>query len=163
MANYYATARSNYFQVKDRAAFEAAMEPFDLSVEFETKVVPGNRYPRSFPEDQRNDLETAEYVCLLWNTGDTAGISQSYWDEDANDGEGDFADVDLLQLISTHLVEGSVAVFEEAGAEKFRYISAYALAVNHLGDVVSININEIYDRAAAAFGIPKEQITPAIY
>lgn len=163
MANYYATARTNYFQVKDRAAFEAAMEPFDCTVEFETKVKPGHRYLRSLPEAEQASAETDEYACILWNTGDTAGIQNTCWDEDAEDGAGDYVEVDIPQLVSEHLVEGSVAVFEEAGAEKFRYVCGYAIAVNHLGDQVSLNLGEIYERAATAFGISKDLITHASY
>lgn len=32
MANYYASARSNYFKVKDSAVFGEAMKPFDIEI-----------------------------------------------------------------------------------------------------------------------------------
>lgn len=160
MANYYATSRSNYFQVKDREAFEKAMEPFDVSVHFELRAAPGDTHPKSPLPD---DAPVAPYVCLLWNEGDQAGISHQVWDDDAADGEGDFVEVDFFQLISSHLVEGSVAVFKEAGAEKFRYVVGYAVAVNHLGETVVINTDDIYAQAAEKFGVNKDQISLAHY
>jgi hypothetical protein len=41
--------------------------------------------------------------------------------------------LDLFGEVAGHLVEGSVAVFIEVGAEKLRYLTGWAVAVNSSG------------------------------
>ena len=68
------------------------------------------------------------------------------WDDDIEE------ELDFLLLISKHLVEGSVAIILEIGAEKLAYIYGWAEAIDHTGNRVTINISDIVDKARAKFG-----------
>jgi hypothetical protein len=60
--------------------------------------------------------------------------------------------IDLFQEVADHLQEGSVALFLEVGAEKLRYMTGHAVAVNATGQVVAISLDDIYDRATSLGG-----------
>jgi hypothetical protein len=57
---------------------------------------------------------------------------------DENTGEDVY--LNLAEWASTHLVEGQVLVLVSAGAEKLRYISAWAEAYTWKGEVISVNL-----------------------
>jgi len=59
----------------------------------------------------------------------------------------------FTELGAFHLQEGEVAVFLEIGYEKLRYLIGYAVAVNHLGEYVSVDLNDIYSKAKDHFGV----------
>lgn len=54
---------------------------------------------------------------------------------------------DFLEVVSTYLQEGEVAVFIMAGAEKARYITAFAVAINSKGERVELSLYDIYEKA----------------
>jgi hypothetical protein len=77
------------------------------------------------------------------HAGDSPGDgSWPNYDQDSD------TEIDLLNEISLHLSTEQVAVLMEAGAEKLRYITGSALAVNHLGRVVEVSLSDIYREAA---------------
>lgn len=134
MATYYEKARTNYFKVKDPTEFQKFIDKFngiDLVVE-----------------------EKKGGYALLFD--EETGIPCCYYDDDGNDVEVDFVDE-----VSTHLTDDSIAVFEAVGSEKYRYLSGYAIAVNSEGKQVRVDINDIYARAKAEFGV--EKISEANY
>lgn len=138
MANYYATARSNYFSVTDEPRFLADMQTLpDVSVH--TRESEGEQ-PRRF--------------CLLADQGDGGG-----WPcyRDTEDGDGE--DINIADVVSGHLAPGEVAIFMEAGAEKHRYVSGHAIAINAAGDICQVGLSDIYDLAAQL----GENVTPAEY
>jgi hypothetical protein len=126
MANYYATTRSNYFRVKDATAFEAWCHTREL--DFWTKHYDdvGNRY------------------AISANTGDSRGWP--YYDAEHDD------DFDLTAELAKHLDASDVAVLIEIGSEKLRFLAGIATAVDHSGRTLCVTLDEIYDRAADAFG-----------
>lgn len=134
MANYYCAARSNYFKVKDAAAFKAWTETIiGLGV-----------------------WEKEDGTFGLYDDGnDSCG-----WPSWMEDEEGETFELDLLTELSAHLTEDSVAVLMEAGAEKLRYVRGCANAVNSKGEIVSISLGDIYRLAFDSFGIDP---TPAEY
>jgi hypothetical protein len=134
MANYYATARTNYFKVKDVEKFKELCEHLDVQF-----------------------IQDGDKVGFLCSHGDQAGFPSYYWDEETQE----YVDIDLLSDISKHLVKGEVAVLMEAGAEKFRYITGYAQAVNSEGDVCQITLDDIYKKAQEELG--GENITTVEY
>jgi hypothetical protein len=69
---------------------------------------------------------------------------------------------DEVDLISRHLQKNEVCVLMETGAEKLCFLGGYAVAFDHTGKEVSLNLNQIYDMARAAFG-DKAKITEASY
>lgn len=132
MANWYGTARSNYFHVKDETQFLAWVDALNL--------------------DSFQDKEGRYAIAA--NNGQ--GWPTSYYDELG----GEF-DLDLPINLSLHLADGEVAVLMEVGNEKLRYLTGYAVAVNHKGDIVSVGLDEIYAEACQAFHV--DDITRAEY
>ena len=123
MANYYASARSNYFKVKDVEAFKSWVDS-----------VPSLGLWRS------------DEMFALYSEGE-AGWPAWYLDDDGDELYFEVTDV------AEFLTEDSIAVFMESGAEKLRYITGYAVAVNHKGETVQIGLGDIYELARAKFGI----------
>lgn len=59
---------------------------------------------------------------------------------------------DFADELSSFLVEGEIAVLIEVGAEKLRYNTGIAIAVDHRGKRTEANLSDIYDQAEAVFG-----------
>lgn len=130
MANYIGSARTNYFNVKSLSKFnEALLEVPDIELVFND-------------DDQ---------VGIIVSDGDSGTFPSFIWDDDKEDD----VELDLAGLVSEHLVEGEVAIFMEVGAEKLRYVSGYAEAINSKGERKSISLNNIYDLAAGLTDSPK--------
>jgi hypothetical protein len=127
MANYTATARSNYFAVKDTTAFEAWCKERDLK----------------FWQGTHDNV--ARYAITPNDMSDTGG-----WPEHLDE-DGDLIE-DLCDALAAHLVVGEVAVLFEIGNEKLRYLIGTATAVHSSGKRVDISLSEIYTRARDAFG-----------
>jgi len=117
MANYYGSCRSNYFRVKDGAAFESLMA--------------------QIPSIEVAKEKDSTYT-VLGDCPDGGGWPQ--WDIDDNE-------IDLPLIVAEHLIEGEVAVFMESGAEKLKYIVGYAEAINSRGERVSVRLTDIYKLA----------------
>ncbi len=120
MANYVGHARSNYFRVRDETAFLGWVE-----------TLPGVVARRD---------GTPERFVLLVEDADGGGWPNRRYYEDMEDEE----EIDLHAELAEHLAEGEVAILEEVGAEKLRYLVGYAVAVNYLGETLSVSIDEIY-------------------
>ena len=136
MANWYGTARSNYFRVKDKDAF--------------LKWADGRR------------------LGVFKNEG-SADLFAIYGGENTDDGswpsydvEGD-KEIDLVAELAQHLPKGQIAVLMEIGAEKLRYLTGVAIAVNHNGRVVQLTLSDIYRKASRTFRVAKREITQATY
>lgn len=136
MANWYGSARSNYFRVKDTEAFLTWTEHRGLGV-FKSEKMPG--FLSIYPGD---DLDSGGWP--------------SY------DMEKD-EELDLVTELSEHLAPGEVAVLLEVGAEKLCYLTGQAIAVNAKGRVVEVTLSEIYRKTARTFRIPESAITLAQY
>ena len=80
--------------------------------------------------------------------------------EDENE---EIEEIDFLGELSLCLEEGQVLVYQEAGAEKMRYVAGVSIAYNHKGECVSMDMNEIYKRAAKEFGVDEKDISRAQY
>lgn len=127
MANYYASARSNYFRVKDIDAFEKWVES-----------VPGLGI---FTKEK--DGET---LYAIYDDGPDACGWPSYDYEDDTE-------IDLTAELAAHLVDGDVAVLIEVGAEKLRYLVGQAVAVRSDGEVIHLNLNTIYQTVKDQWGV----------
>ena len=81
MANYYATARSNYFKVKDPSAFETWAEARNLEVLFGpegTRGVASNEdYGWPCQDDDCNDVNIIEELPTYLTDGEVAVLMQS--------------------------------------------------------------------------------------
>jgi hypothetical protein len=134
MANYSCAARTNYFRVKDVAAFRNWAERREIEV-----------------HAKEGD---SERFCLSPGSSTDAGDFPSM-DEHTTE------DIDFLAELAPHLHPDSVAILMEAGSEKLRYLSAFAVAINAAGERVDVSLEDIYHLAAEKF--PGKEITRAEY
>ena len=130
MANYYGSARSNEFRVKDIDAFKKAAAEINVGV---------------WVDDPAAGLVSAY-------SEDPDGAGWPSWvyrelPEDAPDDVDEYVEVDLAAFVAPHLADGSVAIFFEAGAEKLRYVVGTALAVNAAGETRSLSLDQMFETA----------------
>ena len=116
MADFYATSRSNYVIVKNVDAAIASLKHYDIPI---------HRHP------------TNSYAIMLAGGDDNGTFNSSYVDE-----SGDEIHLDLAKWASSHLQQGQVLVLVSAGAEKLRYVSAWAEAYTWKGEVVTVDLLE---------------------
>lgn len=128
MSDWYGSARSNYVKVKDPAAFGAAMEGLGITV---------------WPPDRDGRLAFGV------QDGDDGGWPSERYNDEA----GDWVEFDIFEVVAEHLADGEVAVLQEVGAEKLRYLSGWATAVGSDGETVSVSIDDIYALAKAKLGV----------
>lgn len=127
MANYVGHARSNCFRIRDETTFLAWVD-----------TLPG-------VVAQRENSDRKLFV-LLVEDADGGGWPHWRYQEDMEDEE----ELDLHAELSEHLAEGEVAILQEVGSEKLRYLVGYAVAVNHKGETLSVSIDEIYQMVQEA-------------
>jgi hypothetical protein len=72
-------------------------------------------------------------------------------------------EIDLVAELAQHLPKGQVAVLMEVGAEKLRYLTGIAIAVNHKGRAAVVSLDDVYRKAACTFRVSENQITRAAY
>ena len=129
MANYYATARSNYFAVKDAQAFRDWADGLGLTI-----LEPD-------PKDKAAD----GIVRFGIAPGDDDGGS---WPTSLSDAETGYSeDIDVAGQLSAHVADDEVAVLIEVGNEKLRYMTGFAVAVNSHGAFVVVDLETIYEAA----------------
>ena len=123
MSSYRGASRTNYFQVKDEAAFRAWAAKWKLKV-----------------------IENDGLVGLLPSEASDEGVFFLF-DEKLDDSR------DICDEIAGHLADGSVAIVVEAGAQKLCYIGGWAVAINSQGERAQVSLDDIYALAAAKFGV----------
>lgn len=133
MATFTGLGRTNYFRVRDTGRLEELLSGSGITVEHEA---------------------VGDRVVLL----DAEGSDWTIYSDD-DDYEGTW----LPDVIAEHLAPGETAIFQSIGNEKLRFLSGYAVAVSASGEQVQIALDDIYDQAAARFGVPADTISRAIY
>lgn len=133
MANWYGSARSNYFKVKDVDKFETWAGELGLTVISRPSADDGLLYG------------------LLVEEGENDGAWPAV--KYTEDPDLDMEEVDVLKELSAHLAEGEVAILMECGAEKLRYLTGWAQAINSKGEVLSVMLNDIYQKVEDAWGV----------
>jgi len=128
MSNWYGAARSNYFRVKDVEAFKEAFKNLEVEI-------------IEVDSPSLNDGREQGMVGLLGDD-EYGGFPSVHYDE--ND---EAVDIDVADLVSQHLVDGEVAVFMESGAEKLRYVTGHAWAINNKGETRRVSIDDIFNLA----------------
>lgn len=124
MANYTAYFRSNYFAVKDVARFQAFCHAFQLELVTTT--------------------ENSQTLYGFLNERNEGGLPVTRYNEATDDWE----EADLMGELATHLVDGYVAIVMEVGFEKMRYLIGMGYAVNARGEMMEVDLDEIYERSA---------------
>jgi len=143
MANYYESARTNYFRVKDEAAFKAFMD-----------TVPGCDLYGPCESDGKQGM-----FCVLFTEEGVPNVRDL---EEPNEAGEDYEEFDFMEELAKHLADGSIAVLTASGAEKLRYVTGYAVAIDNTGKTVAVNIDDIYGKAKKLFG-ENAEITQAHY
>ena len=127
MANYVATARSNYFKVKNPKTFKSWVANCPnvgfISMDDGTFAV------------YSDDPDSGSWPNYRWNE------ETEYYEE-----------FDIFAEIAEFLIDGEIAVFMEVGAEKLRYCNGYAIAVHYSGEYETLNLGRIYDLAEQRWG-----------
>ena len=128
MANYVATARSNYFKVKDPEAFKS--------------------WVANCPNVGLISKDDGTFA--VYSDDPDSGSWPNYrFDEETGDYDEEF---DFFAGVAEFLVDGEIAVFMEVGAEKLRYCNGYAIAVHSSGEYEALNLDRIYDFAEQRWG-----------
>jgi hypothetical protein len=124
MAQYNCSSRTNYFRVKDEAAFVAFADKWNCEVIRDSEgrfgLLPGE-----------------------WTDDGSFPSYDSEKDEDFH----------FQEKLAPHLADGEIGVIIEAGAEKLCYISGHATAFNNKGEEIYVALHQIYDIAKKHFGI----------
>ena len=135
MANYYGSSRSNYFKVKDVDKFKDFLNLM---------------YDMEFIDDGNGRVG-------FLVTGEGGSVPCEIWDKE----QDEYVELDFDKLLAQHLQDGEVAIYQEVGAEKLRYLVGYSVAVNSKGETAMVSINDIYKIAQEELG--GENITPCEY
>jgi hypothetical protein len=122
MANWTGAFRSNYFKVKDLEKFK----------EFVSALL---------SEDDISVLENADHP---GEVGLGCYSSTPSCLDDEKTGEAP----DFYDELAKHLEPGSIAVFQEAGHEKLRYVSGWSTAVSSEGTIAKVSLDDIYEELA---------------
>ena len=138
MADYSGNCRSNYFKVKSQDDFINWAESLDLDVWTESHNHPG---------------------CVGF--GCYGSIPSYRYKEGAED--GNFEEVDFAQELAAHLVDGEVAIYQEVGHEKLRYLSGFSVAVRSDGKVLSSGIDEIFKKVKRYWRKGADEVTDCAY
>jgi hypothetical protein len=137
MANYYGQARTNYFQVKDLNAWRQELTGYPVEL-----------------IEQKLDDGTIKVGFMVANE-DGGGLVWQLYDEEGNEIEIDWTDI-----LARHLADNEVAIIMETGAEKYRYMSGWALAVNNKKETREISLAKDIYTLAQELG---ENVTGATY
>lgn len=117
MANYYSSARTNYFRVKDVDAFNAWAKEYEDNYRVEV-------------------VDKEDTFSILFDN--ESGVPTS------REVDGSYDEIDFMDELSKHLADDEVAILHQAGAEKLRYINGYAIAVNNKSERRVISLDDIY-------------------
>lgn len=129
MANYYGIARSNYFAVKDVDAFLAEMAKYPVEV-----------ITQPLKDEEGNQVDT---LYGFIDADDDGGANIWSYYEDAEDGSGDYQDIEWAEVFQRHLQDDWVAIIMESGSEKHRYVGGLSLAFNNKGEKREIYLSNI--------------------
>ena len=130
MANYYATARSNYFAVKDETAFRQWADGLNLTI--------------LGPNHRNKVADGIDRFGITPDEFDEGGWPNFRHNEETSEDDDDF---DLFDELAAHLADDEVAILMEVGNEKLRYLTGTVLAINNKGETVSVNLESIYESA----------------
>ena len=142
MANYYPSAHTNHFAVRDESAFRAFAAQFpDVEIVSSTvgdrrTLLPSHGLAPELPEN-------LPLFGLLFSQD--VGIPTEVLNPDTDTWE----DLDFPDALSTHVAPGWVAELREVGAEKLRYLVGYSIAVNSDGRRVDINLDNLSAKVSA--------------
>ena len=138
MADFYATSRSNFVIVKDVQAAIESLKDYGIPI---------HRHP------------TNSNAIMLAGRNCNGTFSLSYMDESGED-----IHLDLADWAATHLQQGQVLVLVSAGAEKLRYVSAWAEAYTWKGETTYVDLIEtLFSKMYEKFDIDAIEVADPSY
>lgn len=129
MANYVAFSRSSYFKVRDKEDFEKFCEKWGIELLSKT---------------------TKEETLYGFIGPDEWGIPSAYYDKETDDMVYDEEGDGFLKDLAKQLDPEWVAIFQEIGYEKMRYLVGYSVAVKANGEIEYTDMRDIYKSAFVA-------------
>ena len=126
MANYYATARSNYFAVKDEKAFR------DWAFRLGLTVLEPDLRDETADGIRRFGISSGNFV-------ESCGWPKVVWNEETCD----YDPIEVHEQLSAHLADNEVAVLIEVGNETLRHVTGVAVTVNKKGRIVTVNLDSV--------------------
>ena len=117
MADYIACFYTNAFPVRDAARFRAWI---------------GTVCGLDFID------ETEEDGGVVFEVGGYGSVPDSREDDD------EWMEIDFIDELAKHLPEGAHAVVTEIGHEKLRYLVGIAVAVDHRGKRITVDLDDIH-------------------
>lgn len=117
MANYCASARTNYFRVRSKGEF----------------LTWTHTIPEISVEERDGRFAIFAETEYGWPT--------ERWNSDAGEG----TEFDLASELKAHLADGEAAIFMEVGNERLRYLNGFAFAIRSDGERLSLCLDDIYD------------------
>ena len=162
MADWYGSARSNYFRVRNIEAFKKLCERWNAQFweegKYDEKTKTNKKTGRvAFSgEDDHGGLPyyRSEEVKLgdlppkkRAATAKAQGLDPKDPEALKETVEVEYEQDDFFNELAEQLVDGEVAVMMEAGAEKLRYVSGWAIAINSKGKRVVVGLDDIYKKA----------------
>jgi hypothetical protein len=136
MATWTGRARSNYFKVKDREAFNAEIARFEG-----VAIIDGS-------------YDNTGRVCLIaedtpeggWPPADPPPGVRA----DCEDGD-DYEPECLPDVLAAHLADNEVAILMEIGGEALRYIGGTSIAIHSSGETLRVDLGDIYPAVKRRF------------
>jgi len=146
MSDYNATARTNYFKVKDVAALKAELIEHGITPDSHEGARAGAEFVLDDGPGNTPSGSIALFSYSTWPSFDEDSVAQrlGIFDEETDVPQ---KHASLQALISSHLVEGEVAIFFEIGFEKMRYLGGVSVAINAAGETRRIDLADIYELA----------------
>lgn len=148
MSTYTSAYRTNYFRVRDLDAFRQTLTANGIAID-----------PYSLDEPHLSTTPPAAApqgsVAIIAPNGTPwldADYTKAEWEEEHNDDteKPEFYE-DIVYLIADHIVPGDVAIITVTGQEKMAYLTGVAFAIDHTGELITVTLDDIYDKAATAF------------
>jgi hypothetical protein len=144
MSPYSATARTNYFKVKDVDALKAELIKYGITPASFAEASSGETF---VVDDGINapDGSIALFSFAAWPSFQEDAIAERLEVEDVRTVPAKHNS--LHSLVSAHLVEREVAIFIEVGSEKLNYLRGVTIAVNAAGETRRLDLDDIFELA----------------
>lgn len=159
MTSLVAIARSNYFVVKDRAAFEADLAAYGIGNDIITTTAaePGTEQIALLGRDESGwpDFDEDIIADRLELDYEFQGRDMVYIGADGKPVELPSKYDSIMALVGAHLADDQVAVFFEVAYEGMRSVSGISVAVDSEGETVIVDLDSIYELAFAQLSTDK--------
>ena len=108
-----------------------------------------------YAEESQSDVE--------WE-GDKAALfaDEGFQSQYENEETGEIEELDIVEAAKGFLADGEVLVMQCSGHEGQRSVAGWTLACNNKGELVSFDLNDIYEKAATQFGVDVKTIAKAM-